>query len=138
MRKSGQYKYKSVSLPDDLFEELFAIYPDLNTNRENVRTLVNGYFDFFKDRVKSLDFLEFRFLNLGTFFTKTTRLPKVRDNVIKTRERLLKSDSLNNEKVSYLVHDLKHRILELENLIEVAKKIKQGKIKRDKHETVKH
>ncbi len=113
----------SPALLNRLKEELksHSIPPD------NVEELTEAYFKHFKGRIQSLDKLEYRFLNLGTVGTKSSKLEKEMVKIQAAKAKL-EQEALDKAKPnSYLIHIYKHNLIDLESLIEVREKIKKGK-----------
>ena len=95
--------------------------------QENVEELTEAYFKHFKERIQSLDKLEYRFLNLGTVGTKSSKLEKEMVKIQAAKSRL-EQEALDKAKPnSYLIHIYKHNLIDLENLIGVRERIKKGK-----------
>jgi hypothetical protein len=94
---------------------------------DNVEELTEAYFKHFKDRIQSLDKLEYRFLNLGTIGTKSSKLEKEMTKIQSSKSKLEKEALDNNKPNSYLIHIYKHNLIDLQKLIEVRDKIKKGK-----------
>ena len=95
--------------------------------QENVEELTEAYFKHFKERIQSLDKLEYRFLNLGTVGTISSKLEKEMVKIQAAKSRL-EQEALDKAKPnSYLIHIYKHNLIDLENLIGVRERIKKGK-----------
>ncbi len=95
--------------------------------QDNVEELTEAYFKHFKERIQSLDKLEYRFLNLGTVGTKSSKLEKEMVKIQAAKSKL-EQEALDKAKPnSYLIHIYKHNLIDLESLIEVREKIKNGK-----------
>jgi len=95
--------------------------------QDNVEELTEAYFKHFKERIQSLDKLEYRFLNLGTVGTKSSKLEKEMVKIQAAKAKL-EQEALDKAKPnSYLIHIYKHNLIDLESLIEVREKIKNGK-----------
>ena len=95
--------------------------------QDNVEELTEAYFKHFKERIQSLDKLEYRFLNLGTVGTKSSKLEKEMVKIQAAKSRL-EQEALDKAKPnSYLIHIYKHNLIDLESLILVREKIKKGK-----------
>jgi len=95
--------------------------------QDNVEELTEAYFKHFKERIQSLDKLEYRFLNLGTVGTKSSKLEKEMVKIQAAKAKL-EQEALDKAKPnSYLIHIYKHNLIDLESLIEVRERIKKGK-----------
>ena len=112
----------SNKLSQVLISKLKETFP-----QDNVEELTEAYFKHFKERIQSLDKLEYRFLNLGTVGTKSSKLEKEMLKIQAAKAKL-EQEALDKAKPnSYLIHIYKHNLIDLESLIEVREKIKKGK-----------
>ena len=112
----------SNKLSQVLISKLKETFP-----QDNVEELTEAYFKHFKERIQSLDKLEYRFLNLGTVGTKSSKLEKEMVKIQAAKAKL-EQEALDKAKPnSYLIHIYKHNLIDLESLIQVREKIKKGK-----------
>ena len=112
----------SNKLSQVLISKLKETFP-----QDNVEELTEAYFKHFKERIQSLDKLEYRFLNLGTVGTKSSKLEKEMLKIQAAKAKL-EQEALDKAKPnSYLIHIYKHNLIDLESLIGVREKIKKGK-----------
>ena len=123
----------SNKLSQNLIDKLKQDFP-----QDNIEELTEAYFKHFKERIQSLDKLEYRFLNLGTVGTKSSKLEKEMVKIQAAKSKL-EQEALDKAKPnSYLIHIYKHNLIDLETLISVREKIKNGKTikKRRKWESI--
>lgn len=112
----------SNKLSQNLIDKLKQDFP-----QDNIKELTEAYFKHFKERIQSLDKLEYRFLNLGTIGTKSSKLEKEMLKIQAAKSKL-EQEALDKAKPnSYLIHIYKHNLIDLETLIGVREKIKKGK-----------
>jgi hypothetical protein len=113
-------------------------YPDLDSEAlKEVWEYVLGYFPYYKERVKTLDFLEYKFLNLGITRTSSTA---VRDWLISNKAFLGKYESHPphvKEKLKYIKANRDKITPDLEQIYQDLQiYVTNGRTKRGKENTL--